>query len=238
MQRKRLPRAGGLVGIAVLLGCAGRQPSATSGAEPAAASTRPLRATSDPSAAALQDAMTRTSIPPADVAGILQRYQEELLASRARLVLLQNLGEEAFYLSVSVAGDRVVLSGVLPAAARQKRAVDAVAQLHGVSSVEARFQPEPAAAARSRSAAATQQAVDDALFDVKDKLMANQIELELLQELGADALAIDVEVHRHVARLQGAVPSQGAAQRARSRAQTFQGIREVENQLWVVPHTP
>ena len=176
------------------------------------------------------------AIPLADANDILQRYQEELLASRARLVMLQHLGEDALHLQVSVHGDQVMLSGLLPAEAQQKRAASAVSALQGVGKVITRFVSGTDESLEPSSSQNGQQTVQDTLFAVQNQLLAHQIELDLLRNLGSDALAIDVKVHEDIAELEGTVPSRDASRRARARVERFVDINKVENRLWVTPN--
>lgn len=179
-----------------------------------------------------------SGIPVANANDILQRYQEQLLTARARLVMLQHLGEDALHLRVSVVGDQVMLSGLLPSTEKQMRAKEAVSSLQGVGKVVTRFVSSTDDIVNGEEAGRPQETVQNTLLQVQNQLLAHQIELDLLRNLGTDALAIDVNVHEDIAELQGTVPSRDASRKARARAERFGDIQSVENRLWVMPPSP
>ena len=223
-----------IVGVTVLavapalagLGCAGTSGNGRS-AEPA---VQP-RATAQETMPASETLQAPGQFEERDE-GIVPSTAERLLAASVRLALLSELADDALQIGVEVKGDDVLLAGTVDTEKSRQEAIRVVQGLEGVDQVSARLTLAP-----EGEETVQEQRFGPAARDVGrtviDELLATQLELYLLTELGLDALRVDVEVDNGDVLLQGYVPTRQAARAAEGVVRDADGVRDVTNRLTV-----
>ena len=144
---------------------------------------------------------------------------------KIRSVLLEHFGTDALGIRIDVNGGNVVLFGSVDKPSTQELAKQAALTVGGVTSVENRIAVHGAPLTRaSQAAERTENKLEDALLEAK-------VKGRLLEQVGENALKIEVEVSDGVVSLRGEVPTENIKATALDTVKHTGGVRRVVNQV-------
>lgn len=159
-------------------------------------------AATDESGGALQDAITHVKV---------------------RTGLLSRLGWDALGIDVDVHGDKVVLAGQVKKRSTQELAKEVTLAVSGVAEVKDNIRLVPA----SEPSTPVARTVEKAEREVRDALLESRVKGKLLDEIGAQALHVEVEATDGVVSLRGTVPTEEHRDLAVKTAQETTGVKKV-----------
>jgi hyperosmotically inducible protein len=145
------------------------------------------------------------------------------LHARSRAALLDGIGADALSIDIDVENDGVVLKGTVAKADSKARATELVKAVDGVESVDNRLVHDPAAKSEPK-------AMEKAKSEVADLVLHSKVRLSLLDELGTDGLAVDIDVDAGKVVLTGVLPESKHAL-ALEAAKSVGGVEAVEEHL-------
>jgi len=152
---------------------------------------------------------------------VKENLKESLLNAKVRLALLKGMtGADGLRVNVKVINSAVYLSGEVGDRASEKLASEMALAVEGVSSVKSTIR---------LNIHAPQQ--DDYEATVKDAILSSEVKMTLLQEVGDNALDINVEAASGVVSLRGTVPNTASRNRAVNRVKDLPGVVRVEDLL-------
>jgi len=152
---------------------------------------------------------------------VKENLKESLLNAKVRLALLKGMtGADGLRVNVKVINSAVYLSGEVGDRASEKLASEMALAVEGVSSVKSTIR---------LNINAPQQ--DDYEATVKDAILSSEVKMTLLQEVGDNAMDINVEAASGVVSLRGTVPNTASRNRAVNRVKDLPGVVRVEDLL-------
>ncbi len=175
--------------------------SLLAGAGTAPAAPRDTNATTGTHDSALEDALTNVLV---------------------RTELLTKLGWDALHIDVDVHGSEVILSGTVTKRSTQGLAKEVTLAVSGVQDVrdEIRVADTPGEGRVTRT-------VDRAEREVHDALLQVRVKGRLLEEIGREAIHVEVEATDGVVSLRGTVPTAAQRDVAVQTAQQTKGVTKV-----------
>lgn len=138
------------------------------------------------------------------------------LHTKVRGTLLDGIGTDALRIDIDVDDGKVVLKGTVRMRQTKELAKELVENLDGVKSVESKLEHEPAGTDDPGP-------MEEAGAELADAMLATKVRLALLDKLGEDALAIDVEV------AEGTVVLSGKTTKADAAVEAVRGLGDVKN---------
>ncbi len=144
---------------------------------------------------------------------------------KIRTELLTKLGWDALHIEVDVHGPKVVLSGTVKNRSTQELAKEVALAVPGVADVSDNVQVEQ----ESPAATSVGRAVDHADQEVRDALLEMRVKGRLLEEIGAEAMHVEVEASNGVVSLRGTVPTDDQRDLALRTAKRTKGVSKVIN---------
>ena len=152
---------------------------------------------------------------------VKENLRESLLNAKVRVALLKGMtGADGLRVNVKVINSAVFLSGEVGDRAREKLAPEMALAVDGVRSVKSTIR---------LNINARQQ--DDYESTVKDAILSSEVKMTLLQEVGDNAMDINVEAASGVVSLRGTVPNTASRNRAVDRVKDLPGVVRVEDLL-------
>ena len=146
---------------------------------------------------------------------------------KVRAVLLEHFGTDALGIEIQVSGGNVVLSGSVEKANTKELAPQAASSVKGVQKVENRIQVGTTPVTKARTSAGRTKA------KLKNALLEAKVKARLFDQVGGNALKIDVEASGGVVSLKGAVPSAEIRKTAVDTARKTAGVARVHSLLTV-----
>jgi len=148
---------------------------------------------------------------------------EATLNTKVRVSLLKSLkGADGLRVKINVQGSTVKLSGEVEDRASLKLAEESAKAVTGVTMVKNRIVHNP-------------KAPHQANFEsqVKDAVLASEVRLRLLQDVGDSALEMHITATDGVVSLRGQLPSDEARTRAVANIRDLSGVQRVEDLITV-----
>jgi hyperosmotically inducible periplasmic protein len=141
---------------------------------------------------------------------------------KIRAALVDKLGGDGLHIDIDLAGSKATLRGEVEKQSSRDLAKEVALSVSGVREVdnELRVVPE-----HRRSAGKAVEA------EIKDTALEIKVKHQLLTEIGANALKIEVEVSDGVVSLRGTVPTAEVEKLAVRKAEHAGGVRKVINLL-------
>jgi osmotically-inducible protein OsmY len=154
---------------------------------------------------------------------IERQTDEARIELKVRLALMQKLRADGMRIAIEVRGDEVTLAGRVEERSSQELAKEVALSVTGVRRVRndielARQQPNGARVAT---------AVGKVESELTDGLLETKVKLALLDDLGSNAFAVEVEATDGVVSLRGTVPSRSYRSLAVATARETSGVRHV-----------
>lgn len=142
---------------------------------------------------------------------------------KVRTELLTKLGWDALHIDVDVHGPKVVLSGTVKKRSTQELAEEVTRAVPGVTHVSDDIQVtrEPSSEGRVTTT------VDHAEREVRDALLETRVKGRLLEEIGREAMHVEVEASGGVVSLRGTVPTEDQHDVAVKTARRTKGVTKV-----------
>jgi len=136
------------------------------------------------------------------------------LHTKVRAKLLDGIGTDALRIDIDVEDGKVVLNGTVRKRQTKELAGEIVGNLEGVKSVESKLGHNPAGTDDPGP-------MEEAGEELADAMLATKVRMALLDELGADALDIDIEVAG------GKVVLSGQTKKADAAVEAVHGLDDV-----------
>lgn len=152
-------------------------------------------------------------------------FDDAVTHVKIRTELLTKLGWDALHIDVDVHGPRVVLSGTVKKRSTQELAKEVALAVPGVDDVSDNVRVEQA----SPAATPVGRAVDHADEEVRDALLEMRVKGRLLDEIGGQAMHVEVEASNGVVSLRGTVPTDDQRDIALRTARRTKGVTKVIN---------
>ncbi len=146
---------------------------------------------------------------------------------KVRAVLLEHFGTDALGVAIQVNGGNIVLSGSVEKANTQELAPQAASSVKGVEKVENRIEVGSGPATKAKTSA------DRTKTKFKNALLEAKVKARLFDQVGGNAMKIEVEASGSVVSLKGAVPSAEIRKTAVDTARKTGGVARVHNLLTV-----
>lgn len=169
------------------------------------------------------------SLPPASAGDtrkepktVSAEVSNALLGLSVRAKLVEKLGADALAIDVTVSGDKAFLSGEVPKKATQELAREVALSVKGIKSVSDKVTEKSPA----KPLANAEAEVMDAALEIKVKSL-------LLEEIGSNALSINVESTDGVVSLRGKLDSAAISKAASDKVRSIKGVKKVVNLLSV-----
>jgi osmotically-inducible protein OsmY len=156
-----------------------------------------------------------------------ESLDEAVTHVKVRAVLLEHFGTDALGIAIQVNGGSVVLSGTVEKSNTQELAKQAALSVKGVASVENRIQVGSGPATKAKTSA------NRAKAKLKDALLEAKVKGRLFDQVGGNALKIEVEASGGLVTLKGAVPSKNIRETAVETAKKTGGVRRVVSLITV-----
>lgn len=149
-----------------------------------------------------------------------------VLHSKVRVALLDALGTDALRMEIDVNEGNVSLAGKVRDAASRDRAGDVVRKVTGVKDVTVDLQ---------LMAQGSDDVVppDELAGAVADRKLEAKVRLQLLEEIGAAALKLGIEVEDGAVTLSGRLDEAGLRNRAEEAAKGIDGVDRVINDIGI-----
>ena len=175
----------------------------------------------------LASALLGLGIAAAPAALSAESFDEAVTHVKVKAVLLEHYGTDALGIEIHVNGGNVVLSGTVEKSNTQELAKQAALSVKGVASVENRIQLGSGPATKAKTSASRAKAkLNDALLEAK-------VKGRLFDQVGGNAMKIEVEASGGLVTLKGAVPSKSIRETAVDTAKKTGGVARVHNLLTV-----
>jgi hyperosmotically inducible protein len=152
-------------------------------------------------------------------------FDDAVTHVKVRTELLTKLGWDALHIDVDVHGSDVVLSGTVKKRSTQELAKEVVLAVPGVENVSDNVHVEKESPAETP----TGRAVDHADQEVRDALLEMRVKGRLLEEIGREAMHVEVEASNGVVSLRGTVPTDDQRDTALRTARRTKGVTKVIN---------
>lgn len=156
-----------------------------------------------------------TGLPTLSYAGT---FNDAVTNVKVRALLLDKLGTDALGIHIEVDRGRVVLSGTVEKKPTQELAKEVALSVQGVHEVDNRIGIAPSTTAR---------AVAKAEGELKDAILEARVKGRLLDQVGANAMRVEVEASEGTVSLRGAVPSESIRSTSLETARKTKGVRKV-----------
>lgn len=156
-----------------------------------------------------------------------ESFDEAVTHVKVRAVLLEHFGTDALGVEIQVNGANVVLSGNVEKSNTQELARQAVLSVKGVTSVDSRIQIGNGPATKAKTSA------NRAKAKLKDALLEAKVKGRLFDQVGGNALKIEVEASGGTVSLKGIVPTKAIRETALDTAKKTTGVTRVHNLLTV-----
>lgn len=150
-------------------------------------------------------------------------FEDEVTHVKVRAKLLTKLGWDALHIDVDVHGPDVVLSGTVEKRPTQELAKEVTLAVPGVKEVRDDIRVE---SGPSREGAVTRTA-DHAKRELRDALLETRVKGRLLEEIGREAMHVEVEASNGVVSLRGTVPTEDQRDVAVRTARRTKGVTKV-----------
>jgi len=147
--------------------------------------------------------------------------KESMLNAKVRLALLKGMtGADGLRVKVTVRNSEVFLSGEVKDRASEKLAAEMAQSVSGVTSVKSTIRLNPNAPQQ-----------DNFEAEIRDSILASEVKMRLLEEVGDTAMNINVETANGVVSLRGTVPNRTAKKNAIKHVEEMNGVNRVEDLL-------
>jgi len=147
--------------------------------------------------------------------------KESMLNAKVRLALLKGMtGADGLRVKVTVRNSEVFLSGEVKDRASEKLAAEMAQSVSGVTSVKSTIRLNPSAPQQ-----------DNFEAEIRDSILASEVKMRLLEEVGDTAMNINVETANGVVSLRGTVPNRTAKKNAIKYVEEMNGVNRVEDLL-------
>jgi osmotically-inducible protein OsmY len=150
-------------------------------------------------------------------------FNDAVTHVKLRTELLTKLGWDALHIDVDVHGPKVVLSGTVKKRSTQELAKEVALAVPGVVDVSDDVKVEQ----ESPAATSVGRAADHADQEVRDALLEMRVKGRLLEEIGAEAMHVEVEASNGVVSLRGTVPTNDQRNIALRTARRTKGVSKV-----------
>jgi len=142
---------------------------------------------------------------------------------KVRVALLEKLGTDAIHVDVDANGGNVMLSGTVDKKPTEELAKEVALSVEGVQHVEDHIMLK----AEGNPETPVGNAVGHAESEVKDAILEGRVKGRLLDEVGENAMKIEVEASNGVVSLRGTVPSSNVQKTALRTARSTKGVTKV-----------
>jgi osmotically-inducible protein OsmY len=156
----------------------------------------------------------------ADTKPLEREVSEAMKTVSVKIRLIDKLGVDALGISVSVTGDRAILSGAVSTPASRRLAEEVALSVDGIRGVR----NEVVEKTPANAVGATEAAVRNASLELKVKAV-------LLEEIGANALKVEVEAADGVVSLRGKPNDPETARVAVRKVRELKGVKKVVDLL-------
>ena len=150
-------------------------------------------------------------------------FEDAVTHVKVRTKLLTKLGWDAVPIDVDVHGSKVVLSGTVKKRATQELAKEVALAVPGVKDVSDDVRVEAGTSAETPLG----RTVDHADLEVRDALLEMHVKGRLLEEIGREAMHVEVEASNGVVSLRGKVPTDDQRDTAVRTARRTKGVTKV-----------
>jgi hyperosmotically inducible periplasmic protein len=154
-----------------------------------------------------------------------ESFDEAVTHVKVKAVLLEHFGTDALGIEIQISGGNVVLSGSVEKPLTQELAKQAALSVKGVASVENQIQLGSGPATKAKNSAGR------AKTKLKDALLEAKVKGRLFDQVGGNAMKIEVEASGGLVTLKGAVPSKSIRETAVDTAKKTSGVRRVVSLL-------
>jgi osmotically-inducible protein OsmY len=162
------------------------------------------------------------AVIPAFVAQGDDALNHALTHVKIRAALVEKLGGDGLHIDIDLAGSKATLRGEVEKTSSKDLAKEVALSVEGVKEVDNQLRVNPA------HRKSTGKAVE---ADIKNAAMETKVKHQLLTEIGANALKIEVEASDGVVSLRGTVPSSEVEKLAVQKAERAGGVKKVINLL-------
>jgi osmotically-inducible protein OsmY len=142
---------------------------------------------------------------------------------KVRTELLSKLGWDALGIDIDVQGSRVVLAGSVKKRSTQELAKEVALAVSGVTKVRDDVRLVPSAEPSTPVA----RTVEKAEHEVRDALLESRVKGKLLEQIGTQAMHVEVEATDGVVSLRGTVPTDEHHDLAIRTARATKGVKRV-----------
>jgi len=146
---------------------------------------------------------------------------DEILHVKVQTVLLEKLGSDAMAIDIDVHGSTVLLTGAVKKKSTQELSRDVAASVAGVKKVE------DAVVVASGYDTSVKAVAREAKREIKDVLLESHVKGRLLDQVGENALKIEVEASDGIVSLRGQVPTPAIRETAMRTAKGTSGVVRV-----------
>jgi len=145
--------------------------------------------------------------------------RESLLNAKVRIALLKGMtGADGLRVDITVRGTEVFLAGQVKDRASEKLAAEMARSVSGVTSVKSTIRLNPNALQQ-----------DNFEAEIQDSILASEVKMRLLEEVGDDAMNINVEAASGVVSLRGTMTNRAAANHLVDRVKDMHGVERVDD---------
>jgi osmotically-inducible protein OsmY len=154
-----------------------------------------------------------------------ESFDEAVTHVKVKSVLLEHFGTDALGIEVQVNGSAVSLSGSVEKSNTQELAKQAALSVKGVATVDNRIQLGGGPAVKAKTSTSR------AKTKLKNALLEARVKGRLFDEVGGNAMKIEVEASGGLVTLKGAVPSKSILTTAVDTAKKTKGVSRVVSLL-------
>ncbi len=156
-----------------------------------------------------------------------ESLDEAAIHVKVRAVLLEHFGTDALSIGIQVSGGNVVLSGSVEKGNTQELAPQAAKSVKGVEKVDNQIQVGATSVSKAKTSA------DRTKTKLKNALLEAKVKARLFDQVGGNAMKIEVEASGGVVSLKGTVPTAEIRKTALDTAKKTGGVSRVHNFLTV-----
>jgi osmotically-inducible protein OsmY len=146
---------------------------------------------------------------------------------KVRVALLEKLGADALHVDVDANGNNVVLSGIVNKKSTEELAKEVALSVEGVRHVDDHITLK----AEGNPETPVGNAVGHVESEVKDAILEGRVKGHLLDDVGENAMKIEVEASNGVVSLRGTVSSSSVQKAALQAARSTEGVTKVVDLL-------
>ena len=170
-------------------------------------------------------AATLSAFAMAAVPAVIQAesFDEAVTHVKVKSVLLEHFGTDALGIEVQVNGSAVALSGSVEKRNTQELAKQAALSVKGVATVDNRIQLGGGPAAKAKTSTSR------AKTKLNDALLEAKVKARLFDQVGENAMKIEVEASGGLVTLKGVVPTRSIRETAVDTVKKTKGVRRVVN---------